>query len=99
MTGLPVVISDQAELDITESFNWYRERSADAADAFGREVVEGIERIARTPFTWKEDDQGNRRIVLRRFPFSVVYEVTHEAVIVMAVAHHRKLPRYWANKP
>ena len=37
-----------------------------------------------------------RRYVLRRFPFSVIYQVTAEELRILAVAHHRRRPGYWA---
>ena len=39
-----------------------------------------------------------RRFHLRRFPYSIIYQVTTEELRVIAVAHHRRLPSYWANR-
>lgn len=98
MSAFRIVIAEKAERDIAESFNWYRTRSPAAADAFRREALAAIERIAQKPMTWKEDDSGNRRLILRRFPYSVVYEVRREAITILAVAHHRKMPGYWLRQ-
>jgi toxin ParE1/3/4 len=41
------------------------------------------------------DREGNRRRVLHRFPYSVIYEAQGSTVTVLAVAHHRRRPGYW----
>jgi len=98
VSSLQVVVAEEAERDITQSFLWYQQRSPAAAEAFRREVVDAIDRIARAPRNWRVDDEGNRRLVLHRFPFTIVYEVTRDAVHILAVAHHKKRPGYWLGK-
>jgi plasmid stabilization system protein ParE len=60
---------------IAEAFHWYQERNAMAADAFRAEVFDAIDHLADTPTSWPADDDGNRMRVLRRFPYSVWFEV------------------------
>jgi hypothetical protein len=35
---------------------------------------------------------------LRRFPFALVYLVTQDGLVIVAVAHARKKPGYWARR-
>ena len=39
-----------------------------------------------------------RRYILRRFPYSIIYQVTTDELRVIAVAHHRRRPGYWASR-
>jgi plasmid stabilization system protein ParE len=39
-----------------------------------------------------------RRYALRRFPYSVFYQVASDEIRVVAVAHHRRRPSYWARR-
>ncbi len=39
-----------------------------------------------------------RRYILRRFPYSIIYQVTTEELRILAVAHHRRRPGYWAQQ-
>lgn len=95
MTLYVVELAPAAEVDIHDAFIWYQTKNAGVADAFRSEVFETIDRIAITPLGKAADEEGNRRRVLRRFPYSVVYEVKNVSVIVLAVAHHRRQPGYW----
>jgi toxin ParE1/3/4 len=36
--------------------------------------------------------------VFQRFPFSLIYRVTVEAIEVIAIAHHRRRPGYWMQR-
>ncbi|TMJ56775.1 MAG: hypothetical protein E6G85_00505 [Alphaproteobacteria bacterium] len=43
-------------------------------------------------------DFREERILLKRFPFSVVFVDTGGAKVVLAVAHHRRRPAYWRGR-
>ncbi len=95
MSRYVVEIAPLAERDLRDAFLWYRERSAIAAGAFRAETFEAIDRIAAGPLGKAADEEGNRKRVLHRFPYSVVYEVRGHAVTILAVTHHRRKPGYW----
>ena len=43
--------------------------------------------------------RGNRRRYLfRRFPYSIIYQITNDELRIIAVAHHRRRPGYSANR-
>lgn len=95
MSEYLVVLAPAAEDDVRDGFLWYRERNALAANAFRTEVFDAIDRIADAPLGRPADDDGNRHRVLRRFPYSVYYEVLGDTVTILAVAHHRRRPGFW----
>jgi len=39
-----------------------------------------------------------RRYLLRRFPYSIIYQVSTDELRVIAVAHQRRRPGYWAGR-
>jgi plasmid stabilization system protein ParE len=88
----------EAEADIREAFFWYRDRSAIAANGFRIEVLAMIEDLAHSARIWAHDEDGIHRRVMRRFPYTVHYEVMDSLVTVLAVAHHNRLPGYWRNR-
>ena len=94
MSRYVVEIAPLAERDLRDAILWYRERSALAADAFRVEAFDAIEKIGKAPLGKAADDEGNRRRVLHRFPYSVVYEVLESAVTNLAVTHRRRGPGY-----
>ena len=39
-----------------------------------------------------------KRLLMPRFPFSVVFVAAKEEVTVLALAHHRRKPSYWRDR-
>ena len=39
-----------------------------------------------------------RRYILPRFPYSIIYQVAAEEIRILAVAHHKRRPGYWAQR-
>src|SRR5262245_53997826 len=74
---------------------WYRERSETASARFLRELDRAIERIAERPEAGSPYVSSTRRVLLRRYPFIVVYRVRGGDVEIVAVAHARRRPGYW----
>ena len=98
MTRYVVEIAPLAEGDIKEAYLWYLERNALIAQAFRTEVLGVIDKVEKAPLSKAPDDEGNRRRLLRRFPYSVVYELHGATVTILAVTHHRRQPNYWRTQ-
>lgn len=97
MTLYSVSVLPEAESDIREAYLWYRERSPLAADGFRTEVFEAIDDLTETAGVWPCDEEGVHRRVLKRFPYTVHYEVDGSVVNVLAVAHHSRLTGFWQD--
>lgn len=97
MSRYTLVLAPAAEDDIQQAFVWYGERNRLAAEAFRDEVFEAIERLADARFHPATDEAGVRKRLLKRFPYSVLYEIAEETITVLAVAHHRRKPAYWKS--
>lgn len=85
----------EAETEIRAAFLWYVERSPFAANRFRAEVFDAIDGLERTADMWAKDEHGVRRYFLSRFPYTVFYELEGDRVVVFAVGHRRRMPRYW----
>jgi plasmid stabilization system protein ParE len=78
--------------------DWYNERNPTAAEAFAREIRIAFDLIASAPARWPEYEGSARRYLLSKFPYSVIYRVTASGVEIVAVAHHKRRPRYWLDR-
>lgn len=88
----------EAAQELVEAQSWYRKRSDVAAQAFALEIDHAIRSIADAPERWPETDRGERRFVLSRFPYSILYRVRSDAVFITAVAHQKRRPGYWRDR-
>ena len=74
---------------------WYRERNEIASARFQGELDRAVDLISERPNTGSPYLGHTRRVLLRRFPFFVVYRVRGDNVQIVAVAHARRRPGYW----
>ena len=77
---------------------WYLERDERVAGAFEDELARAFAEIGRAPETWPMHLHGTRRLLLRRFPYEVVYKMYPEVVLIVAVAHCKRNPGYWRRR-
>jgi len=98
MPNLAVGFHSAAADEVAAAKEWYRERSEVAASAFIAELDRAMNLVAVSPERWSEHTHGTRQAVMRRFPFSIVCHVESSTVMIVAVAHARRLPGYWQNR-
>ena len=98
MASLPLFLHPDARMDALDAYDWYCQRSQQAANAFQEELREGGRAIEHSPELWPRYLSGTRRSVMKRFPFVVVYRVTRERIEIVAVAHGRRKPGYWKRR-
>src|SRR5262245_16153729 len=77
---------------------WYRERNARAAAAFEAEIAHAMDRVAAAPDRYPPYLDESRRILLRRFPYAIIYRLNAESIEIVAVAHGRRRPGYWRHR-
>ena len=77
---------------------WYADRSASAAAGFSEEIDAAESALADFPDAWPQFEQGTRRYLLRRYPFSVIYRVESRRILIVAVAHGHRSPGYWKSR-
>jgi len=89
----------EARIDLTEGKTFYRRRSPLAAVAFAHQIDAAIARIAEAPLRYPLGEHGTREHVLpSRFPYTVVYRVQQDCVVIVAVAHQSREPGYWHRR-
>jgi toxin ParE1/3/4 len=94
----PVVFDSAAFAEVEAAVEWYRQRSERAAARFLDEIDRAIEQISSDPNRFPIFVFGARRILLRRFPYFVVFRETANRLEVVAVAHGHRRPGYWRDR-
>jgi plasmid stabilization system protein ParE len=95
---LPVDYLPGARRDFDESFDWYAERSKQAALRFVNAVDAALTVIAANPQRFAEIDNVHRECTVRRFPFRIIYRVVENRIIIVAIAHAKRRPGFWKQR-
>jgi len=99
MPSSRVEFHEAAAADYDAAFDWYLERSPDAAIRFAAEVDRALAQILQAPKRWAVNAPSTRRFLLSQFPFTLVYrERTPGEIQILAVAHTSRQPSYWKNR-
>lgn len=95
--ALRIELSPEAAEELSESFDWYLERSEAAAEGFLAEVDHALWVISESPEIWPEFEARTRRYLMDRYPFSIIFSVREESVFIHALAHQSRKPGYWRS--
>ena len=98
MTRTILRVHSQAQEEINEAVGWYFKRSREAAERFLTEVGACPARIVSGPRIFPLFTKGTRRVVMRGFPYSVIFREKNEAILVIAIAHGKRRPGYWRGR-
>jgi toxin ParE1/3/4 len=77
---------------------FYRKEHAGLGARFAAAVEEATARAVAFPLAGSPASAGTRRLLLREFPFSLVYRPEPEGIVVFALAHHQRHPGYWLSR-
>ena len=100
---MPVVLADllvapEAEQDIAEAYLWYEGRRIGLGEEFLSSVEACLEGIRRWPEMYAVVHEGNRRALVRRFPYAVFYEYPESMVTIYGVFHTSRDPDKWRRR-
>lgn len=88
-----------AAKEMRAAYSWYAARNADAANRFLIAVERAILRIQKDPDSFPIEIQAIRWIRVSRFSYRLVFERIDAAeVMIIAVAHTSRRPRYWRRR-
>jgi toxin ParE1/3/4 len=94
-----VEFHQEATSEYDAAFDWYLERSPDAALKFDAEMDRALALIIQAPQRWAAGPHSTRRFLLRQFPFTVIYRQRPSGDIqIVAVAHTSRRPGYWKQR-
>lgn len=87
-----------AQLEVDDAVEWYDSQSQGLGIRFLDDLDRTIRRIAAFPLSYTEIEPDLRRCLLTRFPYGIIYGIDSDTIIVIAVAHLHRKPRYWIDR-
>lgn len=87
-----------AEEEMTEVSRFYEATSTGLGIDFLDDLQRALNSVRESPLLGPEVGGRFRRVLLHRFPFSIIYPIEADAILVVAVAHQRRRPDYWRHR-
>jgi len=90
-----LVIKPIALIDIDEAVGWYESELKGLGNRFLQKLDEAFNKLQKNPQHYSKIYDPVRRILLRKFPYKILYLVADDgSVVVLAVLHVKRSKRY-----
>jgi plasmid stabilization system protein ParE len=91
--SLPVAFRRDAESELAEAVDWYEARGRGLGADLLRAVDAALAVIVRNPEAFPVATGIARRVLLRRYPYSLIYIVETDRITIVGCFHSRRDPR------
>jgi len=98
MSMLRINVRPAALDELERAWIWYEEQRLGLGDEFCACVDAALAAAARDPLVYPRVEGELRRVLVRRFPYAVVYLVEPDRIEVIAVFHGARDPREWRRR-
>jgi len=93
-----IQLSDKAEKDFDEAYEYYAYKSESAADKFYETVNNNLHTIKQSPETYQKFHKEVHRFVVSEFPFIIYYQIKELIIKVIAIFHTSRNPENWQSR-
>lgn len=100
---MKVKVGTEATEELIEAAAWYELE----VSGLGAQLINAFEQLVvllgepnppLVPVIGEAAKLGAKRLVLQRFPFSIVTIAKSQVIIIVAFAHHSRKPGYWHDR-
>jgi len=98
-----VKVSKEAATELEEAAAWYEKEQV----GLGSRLIDAFEHAIQllrelnpplTPVQGEAVRLGGKKLILHRFPFSLITVQFDQTITVVAFAHHSRKPGYWKER-
>jgi plasmid stabilization system protein ParE len=93
-----VLFTEAARADLTEAVDWYDARAAHMVPQLQEALRAAVVRIAANPKQFPAGPHHTRRVLLRRFPYALIFREAEEDCYVVALFHMSRDPTAWRRR-
>ena len=87
-----------AQQEVDEAVLWFDDQVEGKGVEFLDELDRAVRLVTAYPLAAAEIEPEIRRRLFARFPYSLIYGIDKETIVVIAVAHFHREPRYWSDR-
>ena len=95
---MKTIFHPDAEEEFIAAVRHYSDIDLSLGADFEAKVEEGVLLAMTFPSMWREIGQGLHRVLIRRFPYGIIYAYDENIFYILAVMHLHARPGYWKNR-
>ncbi|MDO8544681.1 MAG: type II toxin-antitoxin system RelE/ParE family toxin [Opitutaceae bacterium] len=85
-----LLVRAEAEEDLASARDWYEQKGAGLGDEFLDSVAAALRELERNPERARLYYRNFRRVILRRFPYKLFYQLIAPRVVIFRVLHAKQ---------
>lgn len=89
---------EAAELEFDDAIAFYESESPGLGRKYHDAVREALARIKQFPRAFPPLSQQTRRCLVHKFPYGIIYQVSTDEILIIAIAHLHRKPEYWESR-
>ena len=95
---MTIKFHSEARKEFFEASEYYEEQVVGLGDHFINEIEKVLNVIEQQPSSGIKITNTERRFLVSRFPYGIIYSVEDDLIIIYAVMNLRRKPGYWKTR-
>lgn len=83
----------EVEEDVISGYSWYEDKARGLGEEFLRIFYASSNNLSRNPLLYQKVYGDFRRLLLRRFPYAIYFQIKENEIIVFGLFHCARDPR------
>jgi toxin ParE1/3/4 len=93
-----IELSNEAEIDFDKSYEFYTLKSEKNSDNFYKSINSALNKICKSPSVNPKIYKEIRKLVLKKFPFVIYYQIDEMVIRIIAIFHTSRNPNIWLDR-
>ena len=94
----PYIVRPAAAADIRRAYRWYERQRDGLGEEFLTEVRAAMDAVFTAPTAYQVLHRQTRRVLVRRFPYGLLFRLIDDMVVFVGCFHTRRNPESWARR-
>ena len=95
---MKIEVLPEAKIELDEAIEYYELQVKGLGTTFRSVAKSTIKRISTFPTAWSVVRPDIRKCIMHKFPYSVLYSIEENSILIIAIAHQHRYPNYWNNR-
>ncbi len=84
--------------ELNDAYLYYEEQQHGLGDRFIECFEESSKNASGYPYRWKKISMSTHRIIVKTFPYLILYVPEENRITITCIAHSRRNPKYYLSR-
>jgi len=95
---MELVFAEGVLNEVLEAVEYFEGQSPGLGKSYLAHIEAGLDFIKRFPYASRVIRGEFRRLIIKRFPYGIIYRIDRDVLFIGAIGHLKRKPGYWADR-